>query len=40
MAIIGTLLNFTISTIGGLAIILKTLYRLLEEGKISKAFYK
>ena len=40
MAIIGAILAFTISGVGGLALILEALYRLFQEGKISKALYK
>lgn len=40
MAIIGAVLTFTISGVGGLALILEALYRLFQEGKISKALYK
>lgn len=39
MIIIGATLTFTISGIGGLALILEALYRLFQEGKISKAIY-
>ena len=39
MAILGTILTFTISGVGGLALILEALYRLFQEGKISKAVY-
>ena len=39
MAILGTILTFTISGVGGLALILEALYRLFQEGKISKAIY-
>ena len=40
MAIIGAVLTFTISGVGGLALILEALYRLFQEGKIGKALYK
>lgn len=40
MAIIAAILTFTISGVGGLALILEALYRLFQEGKISKALYK
>ena len=40
MAIIAAILTFTISGVGGLALILEALYRLFQEGKISKAVYK
>ena len=40
MAIVGAVLTFTISGVGGLALILEALYRLFQEGKISKALYK
>lgn len=40
MTVIGALLIFTISGVGGLAMILEALYRLFEEGKISSALYK
>lgn len=40
VAILGALLAFTISGVGGLALILEALYRLFEEGKIGKALYK
>jgi len=39
MAIIATILAFTISGVGGLALILEALYRLFQERKISKAVY-
>ena len=39
MAILASILTFTISGVGGLALILKALYRLFQEGKISKAVY-
>ena len=35
----GAILTFTISGLGGLALILEALYSLLQEGKISKAVY-
>lgn len=40
MAIIAAILTFTVSGVGGLALILEALYRLFQEGKISKAVYK
>ena len=40
MAIIGAVLTFTISGVGGLALILEALYRLFQEGRIGKALYK
>lgn len=40
VAIIGTLLTFTLTGVGGLAIILEALYRLFQEGRIGKALYK
>ena len=40
VAILGTVLAFTISGVGGLALILEALYRLFQEGKIGKALYK
>lgn len=40
MAIIAAILTFTISNVGGLALILEALYRLFQEEKISKAVYK
>jgi hypothetical protein len=39
MALIGVILTFTISGVGGLSLILEALYRLFKEGKISKAVY-
>lgn len=39
MVIIAATLTFTISGIGGLALMLEALYRLFKEGKISKAIY-
>ena len=39
MAILGAILAFTISGVGGLALILEALYRLFQEGRISKALY-
>ena len=38
VAILGAVLAFTISGVGGLALILEALYRLFQEGKIGKAF--
>jgi hypothetical protein len=40
MAILAAILTFTISGVSGLALILEALYRLFQEGKISKAVYK
>ena len=40
VAILGVLITFTISGVGGLALILEALYRLFQEGKIGKALYK
>ena len=40
MAILGAVLSFTVSGVGGLALILEALYRLFQEGKISRALYK
>ena len=40
MAIIGAVLTFTISGVGGLALILEALYRLFQEGRIGKTLYK
>ena len=40
VAILGAVLAFTISGVGGLALILEALYRLFQEGKIGKALYK
>lgn len=40
MTLVGIILTFTISGVGGLALILEALYRLFQEGKISKALYK
>lgn len=39
MAITAAILTFTISGVGGLALMLEALYRLFQEGKISKAVY-
>ena len=39
MALLGVILTFTISGVGGLSLILEALYRLLKEGKISRAVY-
>nr|YP_010516880.1 hypothetical protein ON958_pgp038 [Haslea pseudostrearia]UXN44662.1 hypothetical protein [Haslea pseudostrearia] len=39
MVIIAATLTFTISGIGGLTLMLEALYRLFQEGKISKAIY-
>jgi hypothetical protein len=40
MAILGAVISVAISGVGGLALILEALYRLFQEGKISKALYK
>lgn len=40
MAIIAAVITVTVSGVGGLALILEALYRLFQEGKISKALYK
>lgn len=40
MSIIAAIFTFTVSGVGGLALILEALYRLFQEGKISKALYK
>jgi hypothetical protein len=40
MAILGLLLTFTFSGVGGLGLVLEALYRLFQEGKISKKVYK
>lgn len=40
VSIIATLIICCISRVGGLAIFLKSLYRLFQEGKISQALYK
>lgn len=40
VVILGVVLTFTISGVGGLALILEALYRLFQEGKIGKALYK
>lgn len=40
LCILGAILTFTISGVGGLALILEALYRLFQEGKIGKALYK
>ena len=40
VAIIGAVLTFTISGVGGLALILEALYRLFQEGRLGKALYK
>lgn len=39
MVILGLILTFTISGVGGFALILEALYRLFKEGKISQAVY-
>jgi hypothetical protein len=40
MAVLGAVISVAISGVGGLALILEALYRLFQEGKISKALYK
>lgn len=40
MGIIVALLTFTISNVGGLVLLVEALYRLVQQGKISKALYK
>lgn len=40
MAILAAVISFTISGVGGLALILEALYRLFQEGKISRALYE
>jgi len=37
---LGAIIAFSLSGVGGLALILEALYRLFQEGKISKALYK
>lgn len=39
MDFIGLLLPFTISGVGGLSLLLESLYGLFQEGRISKALY-
>merc|ERR1712087_217253 len=39
MTLLGVILTFTISGVGGLALVLEALYRLFQEGKISKTVY-
>lgn len=39
MAISAAILTFTVSGVGGLALMLEALYRLFQEGKISRAVY-
>ena len=39
MTLLGIILTFTISGVGGLVLVLEALYRLFQEGKISKAVY-
>lgn len=39
MVVIAAILTFTISGVGGLTLILEALYRLFQEGRISKAIY-
>jgi hypothetical protein len=40
MVVVAAVLTFTISGVGGLTLVLEALYRLFQEGKISKALYK
>jgi hypothetical protein len=40
VAILAAVLTFTVSGVGGLALLSEALYRLFQEGKISKALYK
>ncbi len=40
MDVVAAGLTFTVSGVGGLALILEALYRLFQEGKISKALYE
>jgi hypothetical protein len=40
MVAVAAVLTFTVSGIGGLTMLLEALYRLFQEGKISKALYK
>jgi hypothetical protein len=40
MASLGAILTVSVSGVGGLTLILEALYRLFQEGKISKALYK
>ena len=40
MAILAAVITFTVSGVGGLALILEALYRLFQEGKISRSLYK
>ena len=40
VSIIAALITVSISGVGGLALFLETLYRLFQEGRISKALYK
>ncbi len=40
MAVLGAVVSVAISGVGGLTLILEALYRLFQEGKISKALYK
>ena len=39
VTLLGIILTFTISGVGGLALILEALYRLFQEGRISRAIY-
>jgi hypothetical protein len=40
MAVVAAVLTFTVSSVSGLVLILKALYRLFQKGKILKALYK
>ena len=40
MAIVAAVLTFTVSGVDGLTLLLEALYRLFQEGKISKGLYK
>ena len=40
VAILAAILTFTVSGVGGLALVLEALYRLFQEGRISKALFK
>ena len=39
IVLLGLILTFTVSGVGGLRLILEVLYHLLQEGKISKTVY-
>ena len=39
VTLLGLIITFSVSGVGGLALILEALYRLFQEGKISKAVY-